>query len=298
MSTVYWLARGGSNLAKWTPQPLRKSLGYAIGSGSYWAWRSKRLVTQANMAQVAGRPAHDPRVKYLAYASWRNYGRYAADFINFSNIPAHDMEYRASDVTEGATSWRVHLEQARQPERGVIFVSAHFGNWDMAAAILARHIPVSVVVETFSDGRLDTLIQNQRKEKGITLLPMERSPRSILRVLQQNQVVGLLVDRPVTPKQGTPIRFFGRTTYVPSGTAALALKSGAAILPGFVWYGPRNKLLLRAFPPIFPQLSGNRTADIATLTQRIYDSFEGMIRAWPTQWYMFRQFWPTGDANA
>ncbi len=298
MSTLYWLARGGSNLAKWTPQPLRKRLGYAIGTSSYWAWRSKRLITQANMAQVAGKPAHDPRVKYLAYASWRNYGRYTADFMNFSNISAHDMEYRTLDVTEGVASWQAHMEQARQPGCGVIFVSAHFGNWDMAAAILARHTPVSVVVETFSDQRLDTLIQNQRREKGITLLPLERSPRRILRVLQQNQIVGLLVDRPVTPKQGTPVTFFGRTTYVPSGPAALSLKSGAAILPGFVWYGPRNELLLRTFPPIFPQSCGDRTTDIVAITQRIYNALEEMIRAWPTQWYMFRQFWPTEGADA
>jgi lauroyl/myristoyl acyltransferase len=247
---------------------------------------------------VTGKPGHDPRVKYLAYASWRNYGRYAADFINFSNIPANDIENSTVDVTEGDTSWLTYLERAKQAERGVIFVSAHFGNWDMAAAILARHTPVSIVVETFSDGRLDTLIQNQRREKGVTLMPLERSPRRILRVLQQNQVVGLLVDRPVTAKQGTPVSFFGRTTYVPSGPAALALKSGSPILPGFVWYGQRNELLLRIFAPIFPQSSGDRNADISALTQRIYDSLEEMIRAWPTQWYMFRQFWPTEGRDA
>lgn len=298
MSAVYWLARGGSNLAKWTPQPLRERLGYAIGTSSYWAWRSKRLVTLMNMAQVAGKPVNDPRVQHLAYASWRNYGRYAADFMNFANMAAENIESNALDVTEGAASWQTYLEQAKQAGRGIIFVSAHFGNWDMAGAILARHIAFSAIVETFADTRLNTLIQNQRKEKSIAIIPMEGSPRRILRVLQQNQLVGLLVDRPVTPQQGTPIRFFGRTTYVPGGPAALALKSGAAILPGFVWYGPRHKLLLRAFPPIFPQPSGDRNGDIATVTQRIYGSLEEMVRTWPTQWYMFRQFWPTRGIDA
>ncbi len=88
MSAVYWLARGGSNLARWTPQPLRERLGYMGGTSSYLAWRSKRLVTQLNMAQVTGKRVKDPRVQYLAYASWRNYGRYAADFMNFANIAA------------------------------------------------------------------------------------------------------------------------------------------------------------------------------------------------------------------
>lgn len=293
MSAVYWLARGGSNLAKWTPRPLRERLGYAIGTSSYWAWRSKRLVTQLNMAQVTGKPVNDPRVQYLASTSWRNYGRYAADFMNFANMAIEDIERNIVDVTEGTASWLTYLEQAKQGGRGIIFVSAHFGNWDMAAAILARHITFSAITETFADERLNTLLQNQRKDKGVAIIPLEGSPRRILRTLQQNQLVGLLVDRPVTAKQGTPVRFFGRTTYVPSGTAALALKSGAAILPGFVWYGPRNQMLVRAFPPIFPQSSGDRNGDIAAITQRIYDSLEEMIHAWPTQWYMFRQFWPT-----
>ncbi|HLJ36423.1 MAG TPA: lysophospholipid acyltransferase family protein [Ktedonobacteraceae bacterium] len=298
MSAVYWFARGGSNLAKWTPRPLRERLGYAIGTSSYLAWRSKRQVTLLNMAQVAGKPVNDPRVQYLAYASWRNYGRYAADFMNFANMAAEDIESSVLDVTEGASCWQTYLEQAKQAGRGIIFVSAHFGNWDMAGAILARYITFSAIAETFTDGRLNTLLQNQRKEKGIAIIPLEGSPRRILRTLQQNQVVGLLVDRPVTQQQGTPIRFFGRTTYVPGGTAALALKSGAAILPGYVWYGPRNQMLLRAFPPIFPQSSGDRDSDIATVTQRIYDSLEEMVRAWPTQWYMFRQFWPTEGIDA
>lgn len=250
------------------------------------------------MAQVTGKRVKDPRVQYLAYASWRNYGRYAADFMNFANMAADAMENSTLDVTEGAASWLTYMEQAKQAGRGIIYVSAHFGNWDIAAAILARHITFSAIAETFADERLNTLLQNQRKDKGIAIIPMEGSPRRILRVLQQNQLVGLLVDRPVTPQQGTPVQFFGRTTYVPSGPAALALKSGAAILPGFVWYGPRNQLLLRAFPPIFPQATGDRNGDIAIVTQRIYDSLENMIRAWPTQWYMFRQFWPTEGTDA
>ena len=118
--------------------------------------------------------------------------------------------------------------------------------------------------------------------------------RPILRLLQQNQFVAIVVDRPVAEHEGTEVTFFGRKTYVPSGPAALALKSGAAIVPGFVWYGQRNELNIRAFPPIFPQerKGEERTSEISRLTQLIYDTLEEMIREWPTQWYMFRQFWP------
>jgi KDO2-lipid IV(A) lauroyltransferase len=247
------------------------------------------------MAQVTGRPAQDPYVQRLALTSWRNYGRYASDFISFPHLNIDQVVRNMRDLSEGQDGWQGHVRTALQAGQGAILTSAHFGNWDMAGAILAREIPVSAVAETFSDKQLNQLLQDQRKEKGIGIIPMEGSVRRILRILKQNELAGIIVDRPVTEDQGIEVMFFGRKTYVPSGPAALALKSGAAIVPGFAWYGHHNKYYTRMFPPIFPQESKGeeRAKEISRLTQRMYDAIEVMIREWPTQWYMFRQFWPS-----
>ncbi len=294
-SSIYYLARSSSTLARWTPQGARHALGFVIGAASYLVWPSKRLATRLNMAQVTGRSAHDPYVRQLAFASWRNYGRYAADFINFPHLDISVIERHAHDLTQGANCWLGHVEHALESGRGIIMAGAHFGNWDVGGAIFTRHIPVSAVAEAFSDGRLNRLLQDQRKEKGIGIIPMEGSARPILRALQQNQAVAILVDRPVKQDEGIAVTFFGRKTYVPGGPAALALKSGAAILPGYVWYGHHNQFYIRVFPPIFPQKSKGegQAGEITRLTQRIYDTLEEVVREWPTQWYMFRQFWPS-----
>lgn len=295
MSSIYFLARSGNTLARWTPQSARHTLGASIGAASYWGWPSKRFVTRLNIAQITGRPVHDPYVKHLALASWRNYGRYASDFISFPHIDVETISQNLQDLSEDEGGWQGCMQSVMQAGRGGIMVTAHFGNWDMAGAILARYHPVSAVAETFSDEQLNQLLQDQRRNKGISIIPLGSSLRPILRTLQQNQFVAIVVDRPVAENQGTEITFFGRKTYVPSGPAALALKSGAAIVPGFVWYGHHNEFYVKAFKPIFPQQVKNseRDAEISRLTQRIYDVLEGMIRQWPTQWYMFRQFWPS-----
>ncbi len=295
MSSIYFLARSGNTLARWTPQSARHALGASIGAASYLGWPSKRQVTRLNMAQVTGRPAQDPYVQRLALTSWRNYGRYASDFISFPHPNIDQVVRNMRDLSEGQDGWQGHVRTALQAGQGAILTSAHFGNWDMAGAILAREIPVSAVAETFSDKQLNQLLQDQRKEKGIGIIPMEGSVRRILRILQQNELAAIIVDRPVTEDQGIEVMFFGRKTYVPSGPAALALKSGAAIVPGFAWYGHHNKYYTRMFPPIFPQESKGeeRAKEISRLTQRMYDAIEVMIREWPTQWYMFRQFWPS-----
>ncbi len=236
MSSIYYLTRSANTLAGWIPPGARYALGLAGGAVSYLGWPSKRRATRLNMAQVSGRPVHDPYVRRLAFATWRNYGRYAADFLS---IPYLDMknieEQHLRDLSDGENGWQGIMKTAVQAGRGVIVATAHFGNWDIAGAILARHLPLSAVVETFSDERLNQLVQDQRKEKGIGIIPMEGSARRILRVLHQNQLVAILVDRPVTAEEGTAVTFFGRKTYVPSGPAALALKSGAAIVPGYAW---------------------------------------------------------------
>jgi phosphatidylinositol dimannoside acyltransferase len=295
VSTIYFLARSGNSLARWTPQSARHALGVSIGAASYLGWSSKRFVTRLNIAQITGRPVHDPYVKHLAFASWRNYGRYASDFISFPHLNVDNIVRNLRDLSESEGGWHGHVRTALQAGKGAILASAHFGNLDMAGAILAHYHPVSAVAETFSDEQLNQLLQNQRREKGVGIIPMEGSARRLLRILQQNELTAIIVDRPVTQDQGIEVTFFGRKTYVPSGPAALALKSGAAIVPGFVWYGHRNEFYARMFPPIFPQQGKGveRVKEISRLTQRIYDVLEVMIREWPTQWYMFRQFWPS-----
>ncbi|RAQ96702.1 lysophospholipid acyltransferase family protein [Thermogemmatispora tikiterensis] len=295
MSVIYWLARGTSALAGRTPRPLRHAIGATVGTASYLAWRSKRRVTQRNMAQVLGRPPSDRAVRRLARASWSNYGRYASDFLSFAHLDIEAIERQGRDLTRGASSWREYLQQALQPGRGVILTTAHFGNWDLAGAIIAREVPFSAIAETFTDPQLNALVQKQRQDKGIVIIPMERSVRPMLRVLQQNQLLAIVIDRPLMENEGVPVRFFGRTTYVPAGAARLAVRTGAAIMSGFVWYGRRGQHYMRAFPPVFPQTEGDREAEVVRLTQYIFDALEEMVRSYPDQWYMFRPFWPATD---
>lgn len=295
MSSIYYLARSGSTLAKWAPQSARRVLGSFLAAASYLGWSSKRLVTHLNMSQITGRPTHDPHVRRLAFSSWRNYGRYAADFMSFPHLKIDNVERKLRDLSEGHEGWKGQIQSGLNAGRGAIIATAHFGNWDVAGALVARYFPLSAVVESFSDEQLNRLLQDQRKNKGIGIIPMESSARRILRALHKNQPVAIVVDRPLSEDQGTEVTFFGRKTYVPSGPAALALKSGAAIVPGFVWYGQRDELYIRVFSPIFPQegTEEERKSEISRLTQLTYDALEEMIREWPAQWYMFRQFWPT-----
>ncbi len=294
MSTVYWLARGGTTLAGVTPRVLRYALGSTVSSASYLGWRAKRLVTQQNMSKVLGLPVSDPRVRRAAFASWSNYGRTASDLIYFPHIDMDRVYANLVDLTPDGT-WQEYAKRALAPGKGAVVATAHFGSWDMAGAIVARSFPLYAIAETFKDPRLNDLLQGHRRDKKIGVIPMESAARRVLQELRQNHLVAIVVDRPMTKETGVEVTFFGHKTYVPGGPAALALKGGAAVIPGFVWYGRNQKFFIKAFPPVFPRECHSpeeRTREIARLTRYIYGALEEVIREWPTQWFMFRSFWP------
>lgn len=296
---VYWMTLALSWIAGRVPRRPRLWVSGVLGEVVYLAWVSKRRVTIANMAQVLGRPLHDRQVRAMARRTWRNYGRYISEFFWLPNTTVADLMRRLHDATP-PPGWAGMLDHARAGGRGVLVPTAHFGNWDAAGVVLGSHVPLHVIAETFADPRLNALVQSQRAALGMTVVPMERATRGLLRVLQEGGTVATPVDRPLAEGQGVPIEFFGRRCHVPGGIAQLALKTGAAVVPGFCWYDEAYSSRYYSYvaSPIFPQTTGDRKADTITLTQQIYDVIAETIRANPTQWYMFRPFWPQEPAAA
>ena len=299
MSSVYWLARSGIAVAGRTPRLVRHGLASTITSASYLGWRSKRLMTQENMAKVLGLPASDIRVRRAALSSWSNYGRTAAALICLPFMDMLDVDARTQDLTQGMT-WQECVQSAMAPGKGMIITTGHFGSWDLAGAIAARQVPLSAIADTFKDPKLNSLLQGHRREKGVDIIPVSSAARRVMQELVASRAVAIVIDRPVTRERGVEVTFFGHKAYVPSGSAALSVKSGAAIMPGYVWFAPNNRYYLRAFPPIFPRAVSNNTErmnEIQRLTQYMFACQEEVVRQSPTQWFMFRRFWPA-DAEA
>lgn len=296
---VYYLTRFASWLTARVPRPARLAIAGPLTVLVYYAWAAKRRATIANMAQLLGVSRSDPRAKRLARRSWRNYGRYVSDFFYLPNATFDELVARMKDVTPPPGAFG-YIDEALAPGKGALIVSFHFGAWDVAAVMVRRHVPIDLVVESFDDPRMDKLVMEQRGKLGMGLIPIEKTPRRILRALQENRVVAVAVDKPVPPDQGVPITFFGKTCYVPGGVAQLALKSGATILPGYCRYDKNysETYYVGALPPIFPERTGDKRADAIRLTQRMFDAMEDVIRQYPDQWEMFRQFWPDNDAPA
>ncbi len=297
MSSVYWLAHSGITVASHTPRTLRHVLASTVTSASYLGWRSKRRSTQENMAKVLGVPAGDRAARRAALRSWSNYGRTAAVLLCLPYEDMLDVNARLDDLTEGAT-WDGRLRAALTP--GAVITTGHFGAWDLAGAIVAGRLPLSAVADTFPDPRLNSLLQGHRQDKSVEVIPASGTPRGVLRALQAGRAVAMLIDRPVS-RHGVDVTFFGHTTRVPAGAATLAVMAGAPVVPGYVGYAPANRYFIRIFPPMFPRTvhtAAEKAVEIQRLTQYSFACQEEMVRQNPTQWFMFRPFWPAETARA
>jgi KDO2-lipid IV(A) lauroyltransferase len=262
-----------------------------VGDLVYWSWPQKRRILRHNMAGVLGLSPRDPQVRRLAIKSFRNYFKYLIEFLELPVLSSAD-EVVATMRIEGLEHFQAALERGK----GIVLASAHFGTIEVGGLRLADFTPFHAVYDTFRPAYLDMLIQSKRREKGINLVPAS-DVRGMLRVLRAGGTLTLLFDRPVEIAKGVAVRFFGRETAVPAGPAVLAMKTGATILPVYMFRRPDRGFESVFFAPITWTPSGNRDRDIQTIMQKLVDTLQSVVRTRPDQWYMFRPMWPEGNAE-
>ncbi len=185
------------------------------------------------------------------------------------------------------------LREALSGGRGVVFVTAHTGNWEMLAALVARRgYPATVVATPVYDRRLDDLLIAARAAQGVETISRgsASAARQLLSALRRNAFLGMLIDQD-TDVDGVFVPFFGRAAYTPTGAAALALRTGAAVVCGFlVREGSiRHRMVVQG--PITLIRTGDHERDITENTALFTGLIERHIRTFPDQWVWFHRRW-------
>jgi KDO2-lipid IV(A) lauroyltransferase len=292
----YWAFRIASYLSGKVPLRFAYWVGTIIGDIGYLFWKRHSANAVSNMRRVMGEAADWRVVKETARDSFRNYFKTLVDFVRFPHLDRDDI-HKAVPSQQG---WE-HLDTALSKGKGVIAISAHFGNWDLAGALLGSHgLPVYAVADTFKPKKMDDLINGTRERYGTKIIKLETgSLKQIFTALKHNEIVLLLLDRP-QPNEGVPVQFFGETAWLPEGPAAIALKTKASLIIGYCTRRRGDKTFQGAFEePIEYEhlLTGNKEHDIQAITQEIARRMEEVIRRYPDQWYMFRQMWPRTERH-
>jgi KDO2-lipid IV(A) lauroyltransferase len=187
-----------------------------------------------------------------------------------------------------------HFEIAMRHGRGVLFATAHLGNWELSAfahALLSQ--PMNVVVRPLDNPLLDAIIERRRRLSGNALFSKRDFARSILHALRRNEAVGILVDQNSSADSGVFVPFFGQAACAGVTFSRLAARSGATVIPGFAFWSSDERRYVLKFYPAVP-ITGDADDD----TARVQRAIENAVREHPEQWLWIHRRWKTRPKGA
>jgi len=241
-----------------------------------------RRAAMANLAMAL--PDMGPREHArIADGVYRSIARLLASFARFPQINRDNVgQWIRYEGFE-------HFEQARRRGKGVLFATAHLGNWELSAfahALLSA--PMYVVVRPLDNPLIDRLVARRRTMSGNWLIEKKDFARGILQALAANEAVGILIDQNASLETGVFVDFFGIPACAGAGFARLAAHTGAAVIPGFaLWSEAERKFVLRFYPEV------PITSDVQKDTARLHAVLEGVIREYADQWLWIHRRWKT-----
>jgi Kdo2-lipid IVA lauroyltransferase/acyltransferase len=275
----YALALTAVKSLEWTPLFAARGLARFYTRILDRAIPRLRRVAEQNLALAL--PHEDAR--HIIDGVFESIARLLVVFARFPRIVKHNLDRWIR--CEGME----YVEAAHRAGRGVLFATAHLGNWELSAfahALLAG--PMHVVVRPLDNPLIDRLVERRRTASGNRLISKTDYARSILKALAANEAVGILIDQNSSLENGTFVKFFGVPASAGTGFAKLAARSGAAVIPGFaLWSAKEDRYVLRFYPPV------PITGDAARDTEVLQSALEAVIRTCPEQWLWIHRRWKT-----
>lgn len=274
--------------------PISWGLKMGRGLGSLaWKWdRHHREISLENLRKAYQANKTEADFQKISLGCFQFLGE---SMVEFANLP---WLLRKENLNYFEVEGLEHLEAARKKGKGVIFLTAHFGNWEIMAMAMASLIfPFHVVARPLDNPLLDRWVNHRRSMKGNKVINKNQSIRKILSLLQKNEAVGFLLDQNTGKNDGVFVPFFNRPACTSKGLALIALRKEATVIPLFM--KPRAKGGYSVFfdKEISIIRTGRLEEDIILNTQQFTSIIESVIREYPEKWLWVHQRWKTQQSS-
>ena len=276
------------------PLPLAQATGRLLGHLAWLLLRRRREVALANLTRVWGDRLAPDEIRRIARRSFVSLGLLVADFAGLRHLEAAEVKRRVR-----YDGWERYLE-AKARGRGVLYLAAHFGSWELipyAQALLGH--PMAFIVRPADNPRIEGVIRADRERSGNAAVAKQDALRECLKRLKAGETVGILIDQHVPADGGVPVRFLGQPTHATSALAALALRTGAPVLPAFAIREGKGRHRIVLGPEVEVVRTGDRERDLVETTARFTAVVERFVEEHPDHWlWVHRRFREAQDVAA
>ena len=280
--TGFILAKILTFFAFFIPLKLALFLGRLLGMAAFLVDGKRRKMAYANLKAAFCKDLSPAQIRKVAKSSFQTLGLNLVEVLKFPYINKKyiDKYIRIENLTR--------VDKALAKNKGVILLTAHFGNWELSALAAAiRGYPMLVLAREQRHPRLNRLLNSYREKKGCRVIQKGMGLREIIRSLKRNELVGMLGDQSAG-RSGDWIDFFGRPASTPRGPVDIALRTGSEILPSFIIRekGGSHRLVIEA-PLELNRDGGNKDDKVISSLKRFNELLESYVRKYPAQW-----LWP------
>ncbi len=274
------------HLAKRVPLPLLYRIGTGLGKLACRLSRRYRTVAENNLRMAYGDSLTDSERRRLVEAVFVHFAKSLMEFLVGDGLSADDLRQMVTIVGEE------HLRWCIEQGRGTLIVTAHYGNWEIAARYLTQcgGYTLNVVARDADDAVTTVLVNRIREQGGYRVFARGQAVRATLQALRRNELVALLPDQNAGD---VFVPFFRRLAGTVAGPAVLALRTGAPILPVFCTRQPDDTYLFELLPPFNVQPSDDKERDVVEIMARITAIIEQQVRKYPAQWLWLHNRWKT-----
>jgi KDO2-lipid IV(A) lauroyltransferase len=261
------------------------NVGARIGALGYRPLGIRRRVVERQIA--AAFPGLDEAdVNRIARGAYEHLGRSSIEAAMLARLGRDAV----LDLFDGADGWDV-VEQALAKQKGLIFVTGHLGNWELAGAyVAARGIPLDVIARRMSNPLFDRYLTETRSRIGMVVVHDAEAVRRTPRSLRDNRGVAFLADQGVLGLASTFVPFFGRPAKTPRGPAVFALRLQVPVVFGVAVRQPSGKYRL-VFEPVLVEDTGDRDRDVDAIVARYTATLERWVRRYPEQYFWHHRRW-------
>ena len=270
------------------PMSLVRALGHAFGRAVYIVDRFHARIALDNLAHAFPARSEAER-RVLARAVFAHFGALLLELLKFGSLTNEQM----LGLTETDGDERVW--QAYEQQRGVLFFTGHFGYWEMQAIAQPLQVrPVAVLARPLDNPVLHAMLERIRSRTGNSVIYRQGAIRKVLRELASNRGIALLIDQHLHTPDAVYVDFFGRPAATTSALAALALRTGATVIPVFAVPRPGGRYRFVYEHPVDPPREDSPDA-IREFTQRCTDVLEMYVRRHPELWLWMHRRWRDRD---